>query len=137
MRAPKSKSAGPGGSAVVKQEPIHQIQSGGYPRKRSTAGKSKETQAGVCYRCGGPGHKPSDCRFKELICNNCKKKGHIARACRSQATKQEGSQKGVKRVSRDPDRTSGESEGDEERLCAVRSPGKQLPPLKVRVLLDN
>ena len=41
-------------------------------------------------------------------------------------------------MSGDPDRTSGESEGDEDKpLCAVRSPGKQLPPLKVRVLLDN
>ena len=35
-----------------------------------------------CYRCGGMGHHASACRFKDAICNNCKKRGHLARVCR-------------------------------------------------------
>lgn len=35
------------------------------------------------YRCGSDRHKGKDCRHKETICNNCKKKGHLARVCRS------------------------------------------------------
>lgn len=36
----------------------------------------------TCYRCGGHDHVPSDCRFREYICNNCQKKGHLAKVCR-------------------------------------------------------
>ena len=29
------------------------------------------------YRCGRKGHSQQQCRFKEAICDNCGKKGHI------------------------------------------------------------
>ena len=57
------------------------------------AGETKETvyrtertdriqdtrQDRTCYRCGGGSHSASTCRFKETICNECKKRGHLAR----------------------------------------------------------
>ena len=35
-----------------------------------------------CYRCGGTGHHPANCRFKTQSCHHCKGVGHIARMCR-------------------------------------------------------
>ena len=50
---------------------------------------SPRGQTRDCYRCGGK-HNADDCRFKETICHFCKKKGHLARVCRSKATQQKG-----------------------------------------------
>ncbi len=36
-----------------------------------------------CYRCGGVGLKPADCRAISMKCNNCQSLGHFARVCRS------------------------------------------------------
>ena len=44
---------------------------------------SKSGTAGIsCYRCGGD-HLAPDCKFIDAECHLCKKKGHIARVCRS------------------------------------------------------
>ena len=40
------------------------------------------SQTAECYRCGGA-HLATDCHFKDSECRWCKKKGHIARVCRS------------------------------------------------------
>jgi len=39
-----------------------------------------------CYRCGRGVHKPSECCYKDFVCNYCKKKGHLAKVCRSKKT---------------------------------------------------
>ncbi len=39
-------------------------------------------QERACYRCGGTDHSASTCRFRGAVCHDCKKRGHIARACR-------------------------------------------------------
>ena len=36
-----------------------------------------------CYHCGGSGHAPSDCHFRDATCHKCQKKGHIAKVCMS------------------------------------------------------
>ena len=51
-------------------------------RARADTGKSMEIP---CYRCGGT-HSPRDCRFKDAVCHSCKKRGHLARVCRSKRT---------------------------------------------------
>lgn len=42
---------------------------------------STKGRAAPCYRCGGR-HAAQGCRFRDTICNFCKKRGHLARACR-------------------------------------------------------
>ena len=37
----------------------------------------------LCYRCGRGYHKPSECHYKDFVCNKCKKKGHLAKMCHS------------------------------------------------------
>ena len=34
-----------------------------------------------CYRCGKGFHKESECHYKDIVCNKCKKKGHLAKVC--------------------------------------------------------
>ena len=49
----------------------------------------------VCYRCGGP-HLAPECKFKEVFCKFCKKKGHLAKVCRAKLQKDDASQPGQK-----------------------------------------
>ena len=63
---------------------IHRVQ----PRKLQTSepftsGRVNKKES-PCYRCGGP-HSQSTCRFRTVNCNNCGKKGHIAKVCRSKS----------------------------------------------------
>lgn len=54
-----------------------------HPRpKPATAFASKA----VCQSCGGTNHPREKCRFRQAICNTCKKKGHISRVCHSKAS---------------------------------------------------
>ena len=36
-----------------------------------------------CYHCANVGHSGASCRFCETVCHKCKKRGHLARVCRS------------------------------------------------------
>ena len=52
---------------------------GSTRRKSPTTTNSQDTQ---CYQCGGK-HAAPICSYKDVECYKCKKKGHLARACRS------------------------------------------------------
>ena len=41
--------------------------------------------SGPCYRCGRANHVPKECKFRDAECHYCKKRGHIATACRARA----------------------------------------------------
>ena len=60
-------------------------------------GASRSALSSLCYRCGRENHEAKDCRFRDATCHFCKKKGHIAPACRSKA-----SQKSTSRSERRP-----------------------------------
>lgn len=55
------------------QETVNKVKHQNKPRKPSHKTKS-------CYRCGGD-HDHSDCRFKDVVCFYCDKKGHIQDKC--------------------------------------------------------
>ena len=42
------------------------------------SGNPLKLDAVTCYRCGGP-HLATVCKHLTTVCNNCKKKGHLAR----------------------------------------------------------
>ena len=44
--------------------------------------QSENRRQTECYRCG-ENHAARDCRFRDSLCNYCKKKGHIRRVCRT------------------------------------------------------
>lgn len=46
----------------------------------------QNSEAGVCNGCGGR-HLRSQCRFRDVKCHNCDRKGHIAKVCRSRRSK--------------------------------------------------
>ena len=58
---------------------VHAVTNSYNPQNRRSNSKKPNW---LCYHCGGQ-HWDCDCRFKDAECRNCKKKGHIARACRS------------------------------------------------------
>ena len=50
-------------------------------RHRDVVAKDR-LPTGTCYRCGGK-HSQSTCQFKSETCHFCKKRGHIAKVCKS------------------------------------------------------
>ena len=58
---------------------IHKMGSEKRPGRTSVTLLSKK----ACHRCGKNNHSADNCFYKETICNKCKKKGHLAKVCRS------------------------------------------------------
>jgi len=52
-----------------------------------SAAQSHKASSVECHRCGGK-HKATKCEFQDVECHFCKKKDHIARACRSKQKSQ-------------------------------------------------
>ena len=52
------------------------------PHQQQQARRSPSKVDQICYWCKGK-HSAINCHFKDTECRNCKKKGHITRACMS------------------------------------------------------
>ena len=50
------------------------------------------TERKTCYRCGKTDHFPNQCRFKDVYCHACVKKGHIASVSKSTHTRKSPTQ---------------------------------------------
>ena len=44
--------------------------------------KLSAASKGLCFSCGGD-HYRRDCKYKDVICNTCNRRGHLSRVCRS------------------------------------------------------
>ena len=70
-------------SLKAEKMPIHQLESGGKSSKLGTPKSSSSPLRKACYRCGKNDHVADNCYYKEAVCNKCKRKGHLAKVCRT------------------------------------------------------
>ena len=68
----------------LQTEPTHIHAVRGQRNSHSQFPRRKQPRATECYRCGGK-HAPADCRFKDIDCHHCGKRGHIAKVCCAKA----------------------------------------------------
>ena len=105
---------------------VHQTSS----RRDHTAEKSK------CSRCLG-WHLPKPCRFQKAECRKCKKRGHIARACRSQSN-QQGESKAAHQISQEEDFKESEQMLETEMNAVhIVGVGNEVKPLKIEVVINQ
>ena len=65
----------------VEDRPVHKLQQR-RPKFTKRGQDKQSTPNEACHRCGGTGHSPTHCKFKEYKCHYCKNKGHLAAVCR-------------------------------------------------------
>uniref|UniRef100_A0AC34FRY1 Retrovirus-related Pol poly from transposon n=1 Tax=Panagrolaimus sp. ES5 TaxID=591445 RepID=A0AC34FRY1_9BILA len=53
------------------------------PKTFSLNQLDKKRKVSKCLFCGGNYHEKSQCRAKDVFCNNCNRKGHFAKVCRT------------------------------------------------------
>ena len=80
-----------------------------------------DTRPASCYRCNGS-HSSGECRFRDAVCHYCKKRGHIARACRAR------SRRGDRAVQLLTDGNEGEEDSGDEPL-AIKAIDEEKPKL--------
>ena len=98
-------------------------------QRRRTAHQRTSKPRNECYRCGGGSHKASECKFKDAECHYCKKKGHIARVCRSKLRKQT--------TKRAHQLTEESPEEDADMYMLLRTSGNKSKPIKVSMQVHN
>ena len=98
-------------------------------KPHKTAGQPSSTK---CYRCGGQ-HQAKDCQFKDAECHYCKKRGHIAKVCRSKA---KGRQQGkTHQLTREEDLDEPDDETGTYSLYSTSS--KVTDPIAVTVAVNQ
>lgn len=98
------------GGAVQLISDKYQAKKRGETSAQQQRGEPKSDNSMACYRCGGKDHVAPDCRFKNAECRNCKKKGHLARVCRSRAPNSAATGTNLVRADRLVNHASGSSE---------------------------
>ncbi|KAJ8351939.1 hypothetical protein SKAU_G00234150 [Synaphobranchus kaupii] len=74
-------------TAANNTKDIQKANGGAQPSAVHHVSTEKTGKSVECYRCGGA-HFANDCGFKDAVCHNCQKKGHIAKKCRGAKNKQ-------------------------------------------------
>ncbi|XP_062374782.1 uncharacterized protein K02A2.6-like [Sardina pilchardus] len=102
-------------TAAINTKDIQQAHGAAQPdavRHVSKDEKGKSQKSIECYRCGGT-HFANDCGFKDSVCHNCQKKGHIAKMCRGTKNKQRKNW-GTSKPNRSAHRLQGDEPEEEE-----------------------
>ena len=113
-------------SPTVKTEPLLKIQ---HQNISQTSATDIGRGTSACYRCGGD-HLHKDCRFRDAVCRLCKKKGHIARACRTQF-------RGKPRSTHKVDAEQSPSDEPVEILALFRTKSKSAESMAITVKADQ
>ena len=71
-------------------EPVHKV-SDKATSSQSAGRKPPSPDGKPCFRCG-PQHDPAQCRFQEVQCHACRKRGHIKKVCCSNPMTAQNSQ---------------------------------------------
>lgn len=86
----ESVGISPGTGSSGSRTDIHYMKSGKNSHKQYKSGKShnhtKKKHHTNCHSCGGD-HDRTSCKFRDAVCHNCSRKGHIAKACLSKTHK--------------------------------------------------
>jgi transposase InsO family protein len=61
---------------------IHNNQHKRQQPQRQRNNQPSNNDSKPCDGCGGTNHSRTSCKYREFICNCCKKKGHLERVCR-------------------------------------------------------
>ncbi|KOB74429.1 reverse transcriptase [Operophtera brumata] len=63
------------------------MKAGRGQRYGATNAGAKAASRKSCSACGNKGHDASKCRYRNFVCDNCKAKGHLRRACTKTASR--------------------------------------------------
>ncbi|KOB79020.1 Uncharacterized protein OBRU01_01307 [Operophtera brumata] len=66
---------------------INVMKAGRGQRYGATNAGAKAASRKSCSACGNKGHDASKCRYRNFVCDNCKAKGHLRRACTKTASR--------------------------------------------------
>ena len=107
--------------AADDREPIHQI----------------ETKAKSCHCCKNPGYYATTCKYKDTVCRNCGKVGHLQKVCRSKSQQRSTSKdkKGIHSVEEKVE--VDENPVDEEALFNINTSTGKTTPWNVVVYINN
>ena len=79
-----------------------------------------------CYHCGSTAHHVASCHFKDVICHNCHKKGHLKKVCQSKGTTAVQATQLVQ-----------DGEAEEEPLSLFHLGARQEHPITTKVMLNG
>ena len=92
-----------------------------------------------CYRCGGQ-HKPHMCKYKESLCHNCNKKGHLAKKCHQRdksGTRKSSHSRSTHSRSTHHIETDTDNEVEDSVHTMFTLPSSKQDPIQITVDVDN